>query len=152
LQNYQRSINRIIDANINRAKEGLRVCEEITRFILDSRELTAKFKAIRHKIDGIISRQPNVFSELLKERDSLKDIGKNIYINELKRDDFRDIFFANIQRVKESIRVLEEFFKLINKNFAIRFKTIRYEVYDVEKLAAKKISRFPSSKKQFRTI
>ncbi len=134
-----KGVNRIIDANINRAKEGLRVCEEITRFILDNRKLTAEFKKIRHEINAIIKHLPRI-KDLIKERESLKDVGKKIYINELKRENFQDIFFASIQRVKESVRVLEEFTKLINKKSAIGFKKIRYGLYETEKKAAKRIS------------
>jgi len=141
LLNYLKikSINRIIDANINRTKEGLRVCEEITRFILNNRALTSEFKNIRHKLDAIFKHLPGSLSDLLKERRSLTDVGRNIYINELKRKDFQDIFFANIQRVKESIRVLEEFTKLENINFAIKLKRIRYDIYEIEKRVAKRI-------------
>jgi len=131
-------INRIIDANINRAKEGLRVCEEITRFILNSATLTAELKKLRHRIDSILKGLPNR-AILLKQRCSLSDVGKNIYGNELKRRDYQEIFFANIQRVKESIRVLEEFTKLQNSRLAIKFKEIRYRIYEIEKRVAKKI-------------
>lgn len=134
-----KSINRIIDANINRAKEGLRVCEEITRFILNSPGLTSGFKKIRHGIDKVVKCLPASI-DLLQERKSSKDVGRNIYINELERKNFQDIFFANIQRVKESIRVLEEFTKLINKNLAVQFKKVRYDIYEIEKDAAKRIS------------
>jgi thiamine-phosphate pyrophosphorylase len=139
--NFKKSaINRIIDANINRTKEGLRVLEEIVRFVLDDRKLTEKFKRIRHEIDDVIKRIP-CGRNLLEARNSIKDVGKNIYINELKRNDLTDIFFANIQRIKESIRVLEEFSKLINETIAIKFKKIRYEIYQVEKEASKRILR-----------
>lgn len=131
-------VYRIIDANINRAKEGLRVCEEITRFILNSRNLTTQFKDIRHRIDKILKYLPPDI-KLLKDRASLKDAGQKIYINELKRKDYQDIFFANMQRVKESVRVLEEFAKLIHKNTAIKFKDLRYDIYELEKRALKKI-------------
>ncbi|MDD5166507.1 MAG: thiamine-phosphate pyrophosphorylase [Candidatus Omnitrophica bacterium] len=131
-------INRIIDANINRAKEGLRVCEEITRFILNNRSLTSELKRLRHSLDLIFKRLPKDI--ILQERESTKDVGKNIYINELKRRDCCEIFFANIQRAKESVRVLEEFSKLINKNIAIEFKKIRYDIYAAEKRIAQKIS------------
>ena len=133
-----KNINRIIDANINRAKEGLRVCEEITRFILNSRSLTFQLKKIRHKIDTMLKKLPHAIA-LINERESLKDVGRDIYINELKRRNYKDIFFANIQRVKESIRVLEEFTKLINTNIAVEFKKIRYDIYEVEKKATKRI-------------
>lgn len=134
-----KGINRIIDANINRAKEGLRVCEEITRFILNNRKLTSDFKTIRHRIDGIIKYLPVSLPDLLKTRRSREDVGRNIYLGELKRKNLSDIFFANIQRVKESIRVLEEFSKLINIKFAIKFKRVRYNIYEIEKKTVGKI-------------
>ncbi len=125
---------------MNRLKEGLRVCEEITRFILDNRSLTCEFKKIRHKIDSIIRRLPEGPDALLASRRSSQDIGKNIYINELKRNSLKDIFFANIQRTKESVRVLEEFTKLSDKGLAVGFKKIRYGIYELEKRVVKKIS------------
>jgi len=128
-----KAINRIIDANINRAKEGLRVCEEITRFALNNRTLTSRFKNIRHKIDLVTKGLPSSFLDLMAARGSDRDVGKEIYGRELKRKNIRDIFFANMQRIKESVRVLEEFTKLINTTSAIKFKRIRYEVYEIEK-------------------
>ena len=129
-------IYRVIDANINRLKEGLRVCEEITRFILDNYNLTSEFKKIRHKAEVILKYLPKN-TELFKERESLGDVGRKIYINELKRRNYQDIFFANMQRAKESIRVLEEFSKLINKNIAVKFKRLRYNIYELEKKSLK---------------
>jgi thiamine-phosphate pyrophosphorylase len=132
-------IDRILDANINRLKEGLRVCEEIIRFILCDKALTADFKRIRHGIDGLIKVFINPASLLLC-RKSLRDIGQNIYINELKRSNCYDLFFANIQRAKESLRVLEEFSKLKSSDAAKGFKKIRYRLYEIEKKAACKIA------------
>ncbi len=129
-------IYRVIDANINRLKEGLRVCEEITRFILDNYNLTSEFKKIRHKAEVILKFLPRN-TELFKERESLGDVGRKIYINELKRRNYQDIFFANMQRAKESIRVLEEFSKLINKDIAVKFKRLRYNIYELEKKSLK---------------
>ena len=137
---------RVIDANINRVKEGLRVCEEITRFILDSKPLTGELKKIRHQIDPLaagLRKKP----ELLSQRNSLKDVGLKIYSrSELKRRDFVDVFAANIQRAKESIRVLEEFSKLDDVKIALGFRKIRYDLYEFEKKAAKRISSLRSRK------
>ena len=132
-------LGRIVDANINRTKEGLRVCEEITRFVLNSRSSTAALKEIRHEID-IAAQGLAPKAVLLKERASLKDVGLKIYANELKRSNIRDVFFANIQRVKESVRVLEEFSKLVNVDSALKFKRARYKIYEIEKKTAKAIS------------
>jgi thiamine-phosphate pyrophosphorylase len=131
-------INRIIDANINRLKEGLRVSEEITRFILNNTKLTSDFKKIRHDIDSVVRLFPAKL-RLLKARDSQGDTGKNIYINELKRKSYGDIFFANIQRAKESARVLEEFGKLVNSRIALKLKNIRYALYKLERKTAFKL-------------
>jgi len=137
-----KSIKRIIDANINRLKEGLRVCEEIARFIIESHSLTSDFKRIRHEIDRLVKNvSGNTRLALIIERDSLRDVGKNINTKELNRGNYQDIFFANMQRAKESARVLEEFSKLSSKNVAIRFKKIRYDIYEVEKKTAKRISK-----------
>lgn len=113
--------------------------EEISRFILNNRNLTIGFKTIRHKIDATLKLLPPK-KNLLKERESLKDIGFSVCVNELKRKDIADIYFANLQRIKESVRVLEEFSKLVNQSCALRFKKIRYALYDIEKKAAGKIS------------
>ncbi|MEW6101805.1 MAG: thiamine-phosphate pyrophosphorylase [Candidatus Omnitrophota bacterium] len=134
-----KNIRRIIDANINRIKEGLRVCEEITRFLLESKSLTAEFKALRHRIDSVIKKIPDNCS-LIKERRSCQDVGKDIRANELKRKGAKDIFFANIQRVKESLRVMEEFSKLFNTRIALDFKNLRYYAYEIEKKAAQRLA------------
>ena len=129
---------RIIDANINRSKEGLRVCEEVARFILNSSSLTGGFKKIRHQIDSLAKRLPSK-QELLKKRRSLNDVGKEIFGRELKRKNCQDIFFANIQRVEESLRVLEEFSKLSDTGIAVAFKRLRYGIYEIEKKVTQKL-------------
>ena len=140
MRSYSKDINRIIDANINRLKEGLRVCEEITRFILNSRNLTSDFKSLRHKVDTLTKRLP-VNLNLLEARNSLADIGRNIHhLKEFKRKNYADIFLANSQRCKESIRVLEEFTKLIDTSTALQFKKMRYSLYELEKKVLNKLS------------
>lgn len=134
-----KSFYRIVDANINRAKEGLRVLEEFTRFILNDYLLTSNLKNIRHGLEEIISRLPVEKFSLIEKRDSRRDVGKDILGKETQRRDYPDILLANTGRVKESIRVLEEFSKLLNKNIALKLKEVRYSVYDIEKKIVKKI-------------
>lgn len=130
-------IYRILDVNFNRAAEGIRVCEEVTRFILNNRRLTAQFRDIRHQIAKTTGRLTR--EELIKKRNSKQDVGRTLLRGELKRGNYQDIFFANIQRVKESIRVLEEFHKLVDIKTSVRLKRIRYRVYEIEKKAAGKL-------------
>ena len=137
----KRAIFRIIDANFNRSREGLRVCEDVTRFILNSPKLTKELKTIRHALSAII-REPSIGSRILYEsRDVETDVGRRSrFKSEMKRLDSIDIFYANIERVKESIRVLEEFTKLIDAKVPAKFAALRYRVYDVEKKFNKKVS------------
>jgi len=137
-----KGVYRIIDANINRTKEGLRVCEETARFVLNDRPLTFRFKAARHAIEEISGRLASR-STMLAERESSGDAGRKIRSSsELRRGGWRDVFFANMQRVKESVRVLEEFSKLLDKKAALEFKELRYNVYELEKkMAARLASR-----------
>lgn len=129
-------VKRIIDANINRFKEGIRVCEEVSRFILEDRPLTASLRNLRHSADAAIRRLPK--NAIIRCRDSARDIGRKLYGGELRRKGAADILFANIQRAKESLRVLEEFSKLASKKAAIEFKEARYRLYSIEKRIAEK--------------
>ena len=138
-------VNRIIDANANRLKEGLRVCEEITRLILDSGILTRRLKTIRHAVDGLCKDLADK-NALFAARRILEDVGRASLLREFKRNNYRDIFLANIQRVKESLRVLEEFSKLRNAKTAAGFKKIRYGIYDIEKKVAEKIASLSHSR------
>jgi len=131
-------ILRIIDANLNRLKEGLRVCEDICRFILNDRALSRNYKDIRHKISEAQEKCLSA-KNIIQTRDILKDVGKKSIKLEFKRKDFNDIFIANIQRVKESLRVVEEFNKLFDKNAAEQFKGLRYKIYELEKKTFGKI-------------
>lgn len=127
----RQSLLRIVDANVNRLKEGLRVCEDICRFIWNDPQATRKLKAVRHEITAALSELD--IKELIAARDIAADVGKASRKSELTRRDVKDIFLANAQRSKESLRVLEEFSKLLNGSCARKFKAARYKLYDVEK-------------------
>jgi len=124
---------RIIDANVNRAKEGLRVCEDIMRFACSDAKLSNRLKGIRHRIDLVVNSLLNDSCDRLRHRDIARDFGRKDNSFELRRTGLKDIFFANIQRAKESVRVLEELSKLENERVALSFKRLRYELYDLEK-------------------
>ena len=122
---------RILDANVNRVKEGLRVCEDVCRFAADKRSLTRRLKQCRHDLTGAVSRLPQ--KALLSARDVPRDTGRKTAFQESKRRNMNDIFWANAQRVKESLRVLEELAKLFDGSLAERLKRLRYRFYSLEK-------------------
>lgn len=118
---------RVIDANLNRLKEGIRVVEDIMRYRDNNKELSSKLKELRHiaRIDENL--------ELLRHRDSINDVLRPSMDSELRRSDITHIITANFKRAQESSRVLEELFKLDNNEYSEKFKHIRYELYDLEK-------------------
>ena len=132
-------IERVIDANCNRTREGLRVIEEIARFMLDDKSMFSKLKKLRHEFTDIENNIRQNISAL--SRDSLADIGKD-YIEHLesKRTDITDILKANCKRVEESLRVLEEFLKLTDCNQIEQIKQIRFQVYTIENEFIEKLS------------
>jgi len=137
----KRDLLRIVDANFNRSREGLRVCEDIARFIMNSPALTKELKALRHGISGIIKSSPGMAKALIVSRDPAGDCGRiPDFKIEIPRGEASDIFTANIERVKESIRVLEEFFKLVDTALSVKFSRLRFKTYAIEKKAVKRLS------------
>ena len=132
-------LQRIIDANINRSLEGLRVCEDIVRFLVNEKTLTRSFKTLRHKVSDLARRLETKNLDYLKSRNVKKDLGRKTTKREATRKNIQDVFGANIQRAKESLRVLEEVTKLIDNISAQRFKKLRFKIYELEKKSRTKI-------------
>ncbi len=102
---------RLIDANLNRLREGIRVIEDIARYILNDLSLASSLKTLRHKArinDSVFG------ATLLQHRDIKNDILKKSTPSEKTRENLRDIALANFKRSEESARVLEEIFKLVS--------------------------------------
>ena len=131
---YRTSIARIIDANFNRAREGIRVLEEVARFILDDPSRSEKLKGIRHALVESVTGFGLSRKELLDARDSESDVGRKIQGQlESDRKNIDDIIASNFSRVTEALRAIEEFGKLIDSKSAKKIKDLRYEVYTLEK-------------------
>jgi ThiD2 family len=135
---HEKKVLRVIDANFNRAKEGLRVAEDTLRFVFEEDLLRKKLRKCRHDLNQIAALK--ILKEAINERNATNDIGSCLDKLEIKRTDTKDILYANIQRVKESLRVLEEFFKLVAKNNVSKIKKIRYRIYTLEKII---LNKFP---------
>ena len=124
---------RLIDANLNRLAEGIRVVEDIYRYILDDKTTAKRLKALRHKA------RIDIYEDLLNSRDIKNDVLKTSTSSEQTRSNLQSILIANFKRAQESSRVLEEFCKLISVKDSENFKYIRYELYDIEKNNIKNI-------------
>ena len=130
-----KKIYRIFDANLNRAKEGLRVIEDYLRFYLDNDNLFQEIREIRHNLGELL--EDKFYLEVLKERESLVDCGRNIL--EEPRANIKNLVIANIKRAEEALRVLEEYSKIILVDKVALLKNLRYKIYNLEKAILKLI-------------
>jgi thiamine-phosphate pyrophosphorylase len=134
-------IVRIIDANLNRGREGLRVIEDLVRFLLDDANLASQIKTARHEITLIARQLPLSESDLMNARDSMGDVGMELNTAlEDTRVNVRQIAVANIRRSQEATRVLEELSKIYDAGVALQFKKLRFQLYELEKQVLLKLA------------
>ena len=129
-----------MDANLDRIREGLRVIEEVARFLLDDAAIAGQLKAMRHEFGAMErSLQPR----LLAARRAGADLGAFADTpQEVKRDDLVSLVSANAKRVEESLRVLEEFGKLPDMGVEpAAFKRARFALYDIEQALVSRLLR-----------
>jgi thiamine-phosphate pyrophosphorylase len=133
------SRTRIIDVNLNRSREGLRVLEELARFVLEDAALCARLKDLRHLL------RSNDENALLAARDAAGDVGASSDLpTEMGRTGWRDLALANSKRVQESMRVLEEMAKAVPEGLlppSAVFHRVRFESYAIESELAGRLGR-----------
>jgi thiamine-phosphate pyrophosphorylase len=127
-------ILRSIDAAANRAREGLRVVEDGLRFTLDDAHLTEVCKVIRHELSETLKRIP--WADRLAARETQADVGTTLTTpQEGVRTNLDDVLTANLLRVQEALRSLEEFGKTVDPAMAARLEQLRYRVYTLHRSA-----------------
>jgi len=125
------AIARILDANLNRAREALRVIEEAVRFGADDADLSASLKEARHDLAAAARRLDA--DALLAARDTAGDVGTTIdTASEQVRDSVDDVVVSAFKRLTEALRVLAEYGKAVDADFAAAIEQLRYRCYDLE--------------------
>ncbi|HPK03746.1 MAG TPA: thiamine phosphate synthase [Candidatus Sumerlaeota bacterium] len=128
---------RMLDANLNRLEEGLRVVEDAARFELGDAAAAARLKRLRHDAGDLRQR----FGGLTAARDSLGDPGRRRIAEPARRPTFASVVGASFGRVQQSLRVIEELAKLEDAAAARRAKAMRYAAYDLEKQLMPRLAR-----------
>ncbi len=134
MNNSEEKIYRILDANLNRLREGIRVVEEFFRFFCEEKIISLRLKELRHHVRDIENSLDHRL--LLKTRDSENDpFASGVTAKEGERASLEELLFANLRRGQESCRVLEEYCKLIEgaANSIDYAKKIRFSLYTLEK-------------------
>ncbi|MEN6497109.1 MAG: thiamine phosphate synthase [Thermoguttaceae bacterium] len=123
---------RVLDAAWNRAREGLRVVEDYTRFVLDDRHLTEQLKQLRHELTAAMATVP--LDRRLAARETQADVGTRLSTPaERRRQDAAEVLTANFIRLQESLRSLEEFSKILDPELAARLEQFRYRTYTLHR-------------------
>lgn len=123
------NVFRILDANMNRCVEGLRVVEDYARMILNHSPLTERVKDMRHELSRVL---PPEDPRRLVARDVRGDVGVVITTPvEYVRPTSREVAIANISRVAESFRSLEEYAKTLGESHSRTIEQLRYKWYEI---------------------
>ena len=134
----QKPLLRVIDANYNRAKEALRVAEDIGRFYFADARLTARFKRTRHDLTKVLLGFKVPYRALVEARDSKEDVGARSLIRDKKNPRWKDILLSNLKRAQEAVRVLEEMSKMVEPGKTRSFQSLRFRLYELEKISIQK--------------
>lgn len=155
-QRDENSVYRILDAGINRAGEGLRVVEDYLRLVLDDAHLALHLKDLRHDLTEAVAGIDT--SRRIAARDSESDVGRHLqtdseYVrgidDSLERQDTTQpnrpvsefsssdpatsVVQANLARVQQSFRSIEEFSKIFDAELSKNIEQLRYRTYTLEK-------------------
>jgi thiamine-phosphate pyrophosphorylase len=123
---------RILDASGNRAREALRVIEDYCRFTLDDHFLSGQLKQLRHDLAETLAVFPTCL--LLEARETLRDVGTSLSTKgEQSRHSLQAVVQANLKRLQEALRSLEEYGKLCSPELGAALEKLRYRSYTLER-------------------
>jgi thiamine-phosphate pyrophosphorylase len=121
------AVLRLIDANLDRAREGLRVLEDWARFALERADLVARTKDMRQRL-GCLH-----LDSYKRARHTAGDPATGLaHPAQAERLQPAQVIAANAARVQEALRVLEEFGRSLDPQLAAEAAAIRYALYDLE--------------------
>ena len=141
---------RMIDANLNRSSEGLRVLEDVARFLLNDAEMSRRLRTLRH---DLAQKTKSLEIGFLSYRDAEHDVGHPYPVLPGERgfdrkttslQNLLDLVTANAKRVEESLRVVEELAKLPEVNSMLNsasYEQARFTAYTLERDLISGVSR-----------
>ncbi len=119
--------SQIIDANLDRAREGLRVLEDWARFGLGNQSFVIRIKNFRQ----ILGKHHLEIYKISRNR--IEDQCKGLsHVEQIHRKSPSKIISSNSARVQEALRVIEEFSRSHNNELSKIASEIRYAIYTLE--------------------
>jgi len=124
-------LERIVDVNLNRLDESLKLIEDIIRFSFENTYLLAQVREIRN--DFLKVKKVLPLNEIVAFRESQHDLGRGAKFDIATKKTSADLIIANLARAKESSRILEEILQSQAFGLSNKVKKIRFQIYDLEK-------------------
>ena len=135
-----REVYRILDADLNRAREAMRVAEEYGRFVLNDARLASMAKALRSELQQIVAALPA--GALLAARNTAGDVGTALTSDtESVRATPAATATAACKRLSEALRAIEEYAKIVAPAAAVRAEALRYRGYAFEQVLLARADR-----------
>jgi len=132
-------VARILDANANRAREALRVMEDVARFAVEDAVLVAELKGLRHELANALACLAQGWLEV--NRDAAGDVGTGVTADgEHERAGLIAVATAAGKRLGEALRVIEETAKTFDSALSVRIEALRYRAYDAERALLAKLA------------
>lgn len=122
---------RVLDVNLNRLDESLKLIEDITRFHLENRTLLSQIRSIRKNFLALKRLLP--MEKIIGARQSSRDLGRKAKFDSINKKNTNAVILSNLWRAKESSRIIEEMLKNLDIRLSRKTKEIRFQVYDLEK-------------------
>jgi len=122
---------RIIDVNLNRLDESLKLIEDIARFHIYDRNLLSQTRNIRNAFRDFKKSLP--LKKVIQSRLSSEDPGRPAKFDTITTKTSTIVILSNITRAKEASRILEETCKTFDTKLSGSMKEIRFKIYDLEK-------------------
>lgn len=135
---------RVLDANANRAREGIRTAEDYFRFVLEDE---VRFKALRKLRHAVTAAVEEFFDEtaLPAARNVAGDSGAPRTRETEKtggaeaEETPRETALRGLKRAQEALRVLEEYGRAVSAKAATAFAQKRFNLYEAEQGLARGI-------------
>jgi thiamine-phosphate pyrophosphorylase len=124
-----RDVDRILDANLNRAGEALRVVEDYARFALADAAAARALKGLRHRLARI---RKALGPRGLRARDAASDVGREPDPAKRPYRAVADVLAANFRRLAEALRSVEEWVRLDDVALSREAGAARFAAYRLE--------------------
>ncbi|MFH0938548.1 MAG: thiamine phosphate synthase [Planctomycetota bacterium] len=127
---------RLIDANANRAREGIRTAEDYIRFACGNNRWSTALKTIRGAINNLL--KPHFSDEaLIKSRHVIQDpLRPNKTADDVAQngdhESAKKVAHRGLKRAQEAARVMEEYLRASYPATAREFANFRYKLYEAE--------------------